>query len=201
VPNVVKTNWARETGLWTPSRRATVVHGDGDTVDAFSDVVVVNYEVLDRHVGWLGSMGFAGWSSTRRTSSRTRAPALAARARAVPADPVAHRAPAADGADRHAADQRHRGLPGHLGVPRLDRPHRARSGADGGARANGFTPLEPDFYPAARTAVIDLGIVRRRKVDVAADIPARRIADLPVELDGALGRSIREAERVLARRS
>jgi SNF2 family DNA or RNA helicase len=60
VPNVVKTNWARETGLWTPSRRATVVHGDGDTVDAFSDVVVVNYEVLDRHVGWLGSMGFRG---------------------------------------------------------------------------------------------------------------------------------------------
>ena len=32
--------------------------------------------------------------------------------------------------------------------------------------------------------VIDLGIVRRRKVDVAADIPARRIADLPVDLDG-----------------
>jgi SNF2 family DNA or RNA helicase len=48
--------------------------------------------------------------------------------------------------------------------------------------------------------VIDLGIVRRRKVDVAADIPARRIADLPVELDGAAGRSIRAAERDLARR-
>jgi SNF2 family DNA or RNA helicase len=35
---------------------------------------------------------------------------------------------------------------------------------------------------------------------VAADIPARRIADLPVELDGAVGASIRKAERVLARR-
>ena len=45
-----------------------------------------------------------------------------------------------------------------------------------------------------------MGIVRRRKVDVAADIPARRIADLPVELDGAAGRSIREAERDLAHR-
>src|SRR4029079_6900864 len=33
-----------------------------------------------------------------------------------------------------------------------------------------------------------------------ADIPARRIADLPVELDGAVGRSIRAAERELARR-
>jgi SNF2 family DNA or RNA helicase len=48
--------------------------------------------------------------------------------------------------------------------------------------------------------VVDLGIVRRRKVDVAADIPARRIADLPVELDEKASRSIREAERVLAGR-
>jgi SNF2 family DNA or RNA helicase len=48
--------------------------------------------------------------------------------------------------------------------------------------------------------VIDLGIVRRRKVDVAADIPARRVADLPVELDDKAGRSIRAAERELALR-
>jgi SNF2 family DNA or RNA helicase len=48
--------------------------------------------------------------------------------------------------------------------------------------------------------VIDLGIVRRRKIDVAADIPARRTADLPVELDDKVGRSIRKAERDLARR-
>ena len=64
----------------------------------------------------------------------------------------------------------------------------------------GLTPADPGFYPAARRSVIDLGIVRRRKVDVAADIPARRIADLPVELDDEVGRSIREAERELARR-
>jgi SNF2 family DNA or RNA helicase len=64
----------------------------------------------------------------------------------------------------------------------------------------GLTPADPGFYPAARRCVIDRGIVRRRKVDVAADIPARRIADLPVELDGAAGRSIRAAERDLVRR-
>ena len=64
----------------------------------------------------------------------------------------------------------------------------------------GLTPADPGFYAAARRCVIDLGIVRRRKVDVAADIPARRIADLPVELDGSVGRSIRAAERELARR-
>jgi hypothetical protein len=64
----------------------------------------------------------------------------------------------------------------------------------------GLTPVDPGFYPAARACVIDLGIVRRRKVDVASDIPARRVADLPVELDDAIGRSIRDAERELARR-
>jgi SNF2 family DNA or RNA helicase len=64
----------------------------------------------------------------------------------------------------------------------------------------GLTPADRGFYTAARQCVIDLGIVRRRKLDVAADIPARRVADLPVELDGRAGRSIRAAERDLARR-
>ncbi|MET0767007.1 MAG: SNF2-related protein, partial [Aeromicrobium sp.] len=60
VPNVVKANWAREADIWTPSRTVTVIHGDGDTIDGFADIVVVNYEVLDRHVGWLGDFGFRG---------------------------------------------------------------------------------------------------------------------------------------------
>ena len=64
----------------------------------------------------------------------------------------------------------------------------------------GLTPADRGFYAAARQCVIDLGIVRRRKLDVAADIPARRIADLPVELDGPVGRSIRAAEQDLAGR-
>jgi SNF2 family DNA or RNA helicase len=66
--------------------------------------------------------------------------------------------------------------------------------------ATGLTPADTGFYRAARRCVVDLGIVRRRKVDVAADIPARRIADLPVELDDAVSRSIRDAERDLANR-
>jgi SNF2 family DNA or RNA helicase len=64
----------------------------------------------------------------------------------------------------------------------------------------GLTPADHGFYRAAREAVIDMGIVRRRKVDVAADLPAKRIADLPVELDDELGRSIRDAERELGGR-
>src|SRR5690606_8674858 len=63
-----------------------------------------------------------------------------------------------------------------------------------------LTPVDPGFFAAARRAVIEMGIVRRKKVDVAADIPARRIADIPVELDGEAGRTIREAERALVSR-
>ena len=60
VPNVVKTNWAHEVSLWTPNRTATVIHGDGDSLDSYADIIVVNYEVLDRHVDWIGDFGFRG---------------------------------------------------------------------------------------------------------------------------------------------
>jgi superfamily II DNA or RNA helicase len=60
VPNVVKMNWAREVERWIPGRRATVIHGDGQDVDAFADVIIVNYEVLDRHLNWIAEMGFRG---------------------------------------------------------------------------------------------------------------------------------------------
>ena len=60
VPNVVKMHWAREVERGTPHRRATVIHGDGADLDAFADVVIVNYEVLDRHSGWLRTLGFRG---------------------------------------------------------------------------------------------------------------------------------------------
>jgi len=201
VPNVVKTNWAREAGLWTPAHPATVVHGDGHTVDGFSDIVVVNYEVLDRHVGWLGRFGFRGMvvdeahfiknkSSQRsqhvlelseRIRSRTVRPLLMA----LTGTPLIN-----DIEDFLAIWQ----FLGWIGdkQPGAELMHALEE--------HELTPADLDFYPAARTSVIDLGIVRRRKVDVAADIPARRIADLPVELEGALGRSIRDAERVLARR-
>jgi SNF2 family DNA or RNA helicase len=201
VPNVVKTSWAREAALWTPTHPATVVHSDGDTVDAFADIVVVNYDVLDRHAGWLGTHGFRGMvvdeahfiknkasqrsrhvlNLSERIRSRTPRPLLMA----LTGTPLIN-----DIEDFLAIWQFLGWIgdkePGHDLMESLER--------------TGLTPVDADFYPAARAAVIDLGIVRRRKVDVAADIPARRIADLPVELEGVLGRSIRSAELALARR-
>ena len=201
VPNVVKTNWAREVELWTPQHRSTVVHGDGDGVDGFADVVVVNYEILDRHVGWLGDLGFRGMVVDEahfiknRTSQRSRhVLQVADRIRARRARPLMM---ALTGTPLINDIEDFRAIWQFLGWIDDKKP---TPGLMASLVANGLTPADPGFYPAARASVIDMGIVRRRKVDVAADIPARRIADLPVELDGEAGRSIRAAERELARR-
>jgi hypothetical protein len=201
VPNVVKTNWAREAGLWTPRRPATVIHGNGDNIDAFADIVIVNYEVLDRHVGWLGELGFRGMvvdeahfiknKSSQRSqhvlhlSDRIRSRIARPLMMALTGTPLIN-----DIEDFTAIWQ-------FLGWIDDKKPLGQLMNC---LEDTGYTPVDPAFYPAARSCVIDLGIVRRRKADVAADIPARRIADLPVELDDEVGRSIRQAERELARR-
>ncbi|MGY1810500.1 DEAD/DEAH box helicase [Blastococcus sp. SYSU D00669] len=201
VPNVVKTNWAREAGRWTPHRPATVVQGDGDTVDGFADIVVVNYEVLDRHVGWLGGFGFRGMVVDEahfiknKTSQRSQhVLQLSESIRSRTARPLLM---ALTGTPLINDIDDFRAIWQFLGWIEESGPRGELLDA---LEATGLTPADPGFYPAARQSVIDRGIVRRRKVDVAADIPARRIADLPVELDGAAGRSIRAAERDLVRR-
>ncbi len=201
VPNVVKTNWAREADLWTPSRKATVIHGDGDEIDGFADIVVVNYEVLDRHVGWLGDFGFRGMVVDEahfiknKSSQRSKhALELSERIRSRTARPLIM---ALTGTPLINDIEDFRAIWQLLGWIDDKKPLAELMEK---LEETGLSPADSGFYAAARTAVINMGIVRRRKVDVAADIPARRIADLPVELDDAVGRSIREAEAELARR-
>ena len=201
VPNVVKTNWAREAARWTHHRPTTVVQGDGETIDGFADIVVVNYEVLDRHVGWLGDFGFRGMVVDEahfiknKTSQRSQhVLALSDRLRSRPPRPLLM---ALTGTPLINDIEDFRTIWQFLGWIDAGKPLDELMDA---LEDTGLTPADRGFSAAARQCVIDLGIVRRRKVDVAADIPARRIADLPVELDGPVGRSIRAAERDLARR-
>jgi hypothetical protein len=201
VPNVVKTNWAREVGLWTPHRPATVIHGDGETIDGFADIVIVNYEVLDRHVGWLGDLGFRGmvvdeahFIKNKSSQRSQHVLAISDRIRARVGRPLLM---ALTGTPLINDIEDFRAIWQFLGWIDETRPLGELMGS---LEDTGLIPGEPGFYAAARRAVIDMGIVRRRKVDVAADIPARRVADLPVELDDEAGRSIRAAERELARR-
>jgi hypothetical protein len=201
VPNVVKTNWAHEVGMWTPGRRSTVVHGDGEKVDGFADVVIVNYELLDRHLGWLGDIGFRGmvvdeahFIKNKRSQRSQHVLDIADRIRARSARPLMM---ALTGTPLINDIEDFRAIWQFLGWIDDEKPLGKLMTA---LEETGLTPVDRGFPSAARGAVIEMGIVRRRKVDVAADIPARRVADLPVELDGAVGRSIRAVETALASR-
>jgi SNF2 domain-containing protein/helicase-like protein len=201
VPNVVKTNWAREAAHWTPNRPATVVQGDGKAVDGFADIVVLNYEVLDRHVGWLSDFGFRGivvdeaHFIKNKTSQRSQhVLALSERIRSRADRPLLM---ALTGTPLINDIEDFRAIWQFLGWIDDSKPLDELMDT---LETTGLTPADRGFSAAARQCVIDLGIVRRRKLDVAADIPARRIADLPVELDDRAGRSIRAAERNLADR-
>ncbi|MFB2584079.1 DEAD/DEAH box helicase [Herbiconiux liukaitaii] len=203
VPNVVKMNWAREVEIWTPHRRATVVNGDGENLDAFADIVVVNYEVLDRHLSWLGTMGFRGMVVDEAHFIKNMS-SLRSRNVLALADRIRHTAPGGNPL-----------MMALTGTPLINDVDDFRAiwqflGWIDGAKPTpvlmerleevGLTPADTGFFAEAREAVIDMGIVRRRKIDVAADLPAKRVVDLPVELDDDLGRSIREAERELGAR-
>ncbi|GAB6902091.1 hypothetical protein JCM9957A_51810 [Kineosporia succinea] len=201
VPNVVKTNWAREARRWTPSHPATVVQGDGNAVDGFADIVIVNYEVLDRHIGWLDDFGFGGivvdeaHFIKNKTSQRSQHVLhLSERLRGRRKQPLLM---ALTGTPLINDIDDFRAIWQFLGWIDDSKPVGDLLAC---LEETGLVPADPGFYRAARQCVIDAGIVRRRKIDVAADIPARRIADLPVELEGAAGRSVRAAERELARR-
>lgn len=201
VPNVVKTNWAREVALWTPKRTATVVHGDGKEVDAFSDVVIVNYEVLDRHVGWLSRFGFKGMVVDEahfiKNLKSERSKHVMALSRSIRAAQPKALMIALTGTPLINAIEDFRAIWQFLGWIDDKKPLAALMDK---LEATGLTPADFGFFAEARQAVIDMGIVRRKKVDVAADIPARRVADIPVELDDDIGRSIRAAEAALTAR-
>ncbi|MGI6878657.1 DEAD/DEAH box helicase [Microbacterium sp. gxy059] len=203
VPNVVKMNWAREVERWTPQRRAAVITGDGADLDAFADVFIVNYEILDRHLGWLAEIGLRGMvvdeahfikNLTSQRSQNVLALGQRVRETTPGGDPLLLAltgTPLINDVEDFDAIWRFLGWadgvkPGPDLMERLD--------------ATGFTPADKGFYPAARQAVIDMGIVRRRKKDVARDLPDKLVADMPVELDDEFGRSIAQAERELARR-
>ena len=203
VPNVVKMNWAREVERWTPQRRATVIQGDGDDIDAFADVFIVNYEILDRHMSWLASIGLRGMvvdeahfikNLSSQRSQNVLSLASRVRERTPGGNPLMLAltgTPLINDVEDFDAIWRFLGWttgekPGPVLMEKLD--------------ATGFTPADKAFYPEARDAVISMGIVRRKKKDVAADLPDKLIADLPVQLDDEFGRSIRQAERELGER-
>jgi len=200
-PNVVKMNWAREVELWTPNKTATVIHGSGETLDAFADIVIVNYDVLDRHVGWLRTLGFKGMVVDEAHFIKNRESQRSKHVLSLAAS-IRSRSPRAlmialTGTPLINTIEDFRAIWQFLGWIDGEKPTATLLDR---LEENGLTPADFGFFAEARQTVIDMGIVRRKKLDVAADLPSKRIADLPVELDDEIGRSIREAEAALSMR-
>jgi SNF2 family DNA or RNA helicase len=201
VPNVVKMNWAREVELWTPNKSATVIHGSGENLDAFADVVIVNYDVLDRHIGWLRTLGFKGMVVDEAHFIKNRESQRSKHVLAL-AESIRARAPRAlmialTGTPLINTIEDFRAIWQFLGWIDGEKPTATLMER---LEETGLTPADFGFFAEARHTVIDLGIVRRKKIDVASDLPSKRIADMPVELDDDLGRSIRQAEEALSAR-
>ncbi|MBX3312217.1 MAG: DEAD/DEAH box helicase [Microbacteriaceae bacterium] len=211
VPNVVKTNWLREAEIWTPDRKATVIHGDGDEVDAFADIFIINYDILDRHFGWLSKLGFKGMVIDEAHFIKNRDSQRSQHVLAL-ADHIR---------ETQSITEDIYGKPNRplmialTGTPLINDVEdfgpiwqflgwidekKPKTKLMHALEENGLTPADRGFLPEARKTVIELGIVRRKKIDVAKDIPARQVADMPVELEGELGRSIVQAELELAAR-
>ena len=201
VPNVVKRNWEREVDRWIPHRASSVVHGDGDDLDAFADVIIINYDILERHAGWASRFGFAGmvvdeahFIKNRESQRSLNVQKIASAIRSRHGNPLLI---ALTGTPLINEVEDFRMIWKFLGWIDDEKPTPALMSK---LESLGLSPGDSGFFPEARQCVIDMGIVRRRKEDVAKDIPARRIADIPVELDDELGRSIRESEKLLMQR-
>ena len=201
VPNVVKTNWAREVELWTPEphrhgrarrrqrRRRVQRRRHRQLRGARPPRRLARPLRLQGHGRRRGALHQEpGSRSARSTCSRS------------PAASGAHPNGAHDRAHGNAADQLRSRTSGRSGSSSAGSTTRSRCRAHGQARGDRPHPGRLRLLRRGPPAVIDMGIVRRKKVDVAADIPARRIADIPVELDDDLGRSIRAAEAASCRR-
>lgn len=200
-PNVVKMNWAREARKWTPGRKVTVITGDGQGVDPFADIFIINYDILDRHLNWLTGFGFQGMVVDEAhmiknvSSQRSRNVLLLAERIAATASNISPLLIALTGTPLINDIDDFRAIWRFLGWIDADKPGSALLAK---LESTGLTPADNAFYPAARQAVIDLGIVRRRKAEVAKDLPAKRVIDMPVELSDDVAPDIRAAERQLA---
>ncbi|MEY4477647.1 MAG: hypothetical protein RJA31_1151, partial [Actinomycetota bacterium] len=177
------------------------VHGDGDDLDAFADVIIVNYDILERHAGWASRFGFAGmvvdeahFIKNRDSQRSLNVQKIASAIRSRHGNPLLI---ALTGTPLINEVEDFRMIWKFLGWIDDEKPTTALMAK---LESLGLSPGDSGFFPEARQCVIDMGIVRRRKEDVAKDIPARRIADIPVELDDEFGRSIRESEALLMQR-
>jgi len=187
-----------------------VVHGDGGQHRRLRRTSwIVNYECSNRHVAWLSRL-LASRHGRRRVRTSSRKGLLRAPRTCRPdvqehpgrEDQGAHDRLTGTPPDSNQLEE----FPHDLAVPRMDRRGEALPElimAARGDRSSGKPPPgggDPALRAGPRRGTSTMGIVRRKKVDVAADIPGSYSRpNTHVELD--LGGGVRSIRRGRGRRS
>lgn len=200
-PAVVKISWQRETERWLPGRSVQVLNGrKAAPIDAGTDVVVINYDVL---TAWQNAL--TAWAPQALIVDEAHMIKNAKAARAKAVAEIAETLPT--GALRMLLT----GTP----IPNspIDLAHPLQVLGVMDAVFGGFWPFAKRYAAATHngygwdmTGAANLDelhekltascMVRRRKADVV-DLPERLIVDVPVELTGAGARGVKAAQRAL----
>lgn len=196
-PASMKLVWERECGRWLPSRRVSVLHGrsgagwSGSRADG-ADVVICNYEILEAHGARLSARGLRAAVFDESHYCK---------------DPRAKRTKAAIALSEAVADD---GLRLALtGTPIVNRPKDIvaqlrligrladfGSGAGLGRRFRGHGALDRLHWNLRARC-----FVRRTKAEVLPQLPAKRFAAVPIELDNEREYRLAEADVVAWLRS
>ena len=189
-------NWRNEVARWLPSRSVQIIKSGKDPIDPAAEIVIASYDIAKSHSG----IQSARWVSVIADEAHALKNGKAARTKALA--PIVSRA-----ANRWLLS----GTPiknrpadlieplrmlGHLDALGGWRTYVTRycDGARGqyGWEIDGATHLDE-----LRQRLAALGFVRRIKTDVVAELPEKIRTVLPVELDAASGRAVRDAETAL----
>ena len=189
-------NWKNEAGRWVPHRKVQVITKSKTAIDPDAEIVIVSYDVAKNHAG----IKAARWVTVIADEAHALKSSKSARSKAL--------APVVAGAknrwllsgtplkNRPADLIEPLRMLGHLDALGGWKTYVTRycAGRQGryGWEIDGASNLGE-----LRTHLAGLGFVRRVKSDVLSELPPKIRSVLPVELDAAAGRGIRDAETAL----
>lgn len=189
-------NWRNEIGRWLPHRVVQIIAKGKTAVDPAAEIVIASYDVAKGHEG----IKSASWATVIADESHALKNGNSARAKALgPVIAGAKNRWLLSGTpikNRPADLIEPLKMLGHLDslggwrtyVTRYCNGRQGRFGweIDGASNLNEL-----------RTHLAALGFVRRVKADVLTELPPKIRTVLPIELDAAGGRGIRDAEAAL----
>ena len=189
-------NWKNEAGRWLPHRKVQVITKSKTAIDPTAEIVIVSYDVAKNHEG----IKAASWVTVIADEAHALKGSKSARSKALgPVIAGAKNRWLLSGTpikNRPADLIEPLKMLGHLDslggwrtyVTRYCNGRQGRFGweIDGASNLNEL-----------RTHLAALGFVRRVKADVLTELPPKIRTVLPIELDAAGGRGIRDAEAAL----